>query len=150
MIREGVANFATIDSIAEKSTYRGFCSRDAIVVLFLLLLPSSLLPFLLGSCGKTWLTLQPRLAAASAHHEVGLAEAMHNIAFSLALPSPLVAPFPLSASLDMVRKWSESSWWMDDMGVGRTKAKPEVLLTGMRHTRYREKEKAKRDDLPHI
>jgi hypothetical protein len=87
---------------------------DSILLLILLVLLSfSLLPLLFGNCGKTWLALQIGFAAASARLEMSRAEAMHNIASSLALPSPLAVPLPLSMllsfslSLDMLRKRSE-------------------------------------------
>jgi hypothetical protein len=78
---------------------------DSILLLILLvLLPSSLLSLLFGGC-----TLLG-FASASAHPEMGLAEAIHNIAISLALPLlvavplPLSTPFPLSVSFDMVER----------------------------------------------
>jgi hypothetical protein len=116
---------------------------DSILLLILLVLLSfSLLPLLFGNCGKTWLALQIGFAAASARLEMSRAEAMHNIASSLALPSPLAVPLPLSMllsfslSLDMLRKRSEG------LVDGRDEPQPDVWLSGTRRNR-----KTKRDDL---
>jgi hypothetical protein len=72
--------------------------------------PVGELSLLFGNCGKAWLALQPGFAAASAHPEMGLAEAMHYIAFFLALmlllstSLPFFTPLAFSLSSNIARE----------------------------------------------
>jgi hypothetical protein len=64
------------------------------------------LSLFLSNRGKTWLTLQPRLAAASAQPEMSFAKPMHNIAPSLALLLRLSTALALPRSCPSLPPWT--------------------------------------------